>query len=64
LPRFIDTNNISSLVFEAWVTGVAACLPRRTTRGGSSIAGPYHLPTGQPPTAWTDPQDFAQQSTS
>jgi peptidoglycan/xylan/chitin deacetylase (PgdA/CDA1 family) len=64
LPRFIDTSTVSSLVFESWVTGVAACLPRRTTRGGSTAAGPYHLPTGRHPDAWTDVGDFAQQSTS
>jgi peptidoglycan/xylan/chitin deacetylase (PgdA/CDA1 family) len=63
LPRFIDTSTISSLVFESWLTGVAACLPRRTTRGGST-AGPYHLPTGAPPDGWTETRDFAQQSTS
>ena len=34
LPRFIDTAPISEIVFESWVTGIAACLPRRTRRGG------------------------------
>ena len=34
LPRFVDTGGMPSVVFEAWVTGVAARLPRRTTRGG------------------------------
>jgi peptidoglycan/xylan/chitin deacetylase (PgdA/CDA1 family) len=62
LPRFIDTSSVSDLVFESWVTGVAACLPRRTTRGGSSLTGPYHLPTGRQP--WTDVHDYAQQPTS
>jgi peptidoglycan/xylan/chitin deacetylase (PgdA/CDA1 family) len=64
LPRFIDTNAVSSLVFESWVTGVAACLPRRTTRGGSSIVGPYHLPTGRPPQQRNDAPEYAQQLTS
>jgi len=63
LPRFIDTSAVSTLVFESWVTGVAACLPRRTTRGGSS-AGPYHLPTGRNPQTWTDGSDLAQQPSS
>jgi peptidoglycan/xylan/chitin deacetylase (PgdA/CDA1 family) len=63
LPRFIDTNAVSSLLFESWLTGVAACLPRRTTRGGST-AGPYHLPTGTPPDAWAEGRPFAQQSTT
>lgn len=34
LPRFIDTNDISEIVFESWLTGLATCLPRRTRRGG------------------------------
>ena len=34
LPRFIDTSTVSDLVFEAWLTGMAPCLPRRTRRGG------------------------------
>jgi len=64
LPRFVDTSSVSSLVFESWVTGVAACLPRRTTRGGSP-AGPYYLPTGQRRTkSWSDVRDLAQGSTS
>jgi peptidoglycan/xylan/chitin deacetylase (PgdA/CDA1 family) len=62
LPRFIDTSTTSTLVFESWVTGVAACLPRRTTRGGSST-GPYHLPTGRREDVWSDVRDFAQPST-
>jgi peptidoglycan/xylan/chitin deacetylase (PgdA/CDA1 family) len=45
LPRFVDTSGVSDIVFESWVTGLAACLPRRTTHGGSN-PGPYHLPTG------------------
>ena len=62
LPRFVDTSTVSSLVFESWVTGVAACLPRRTTRGGSP-AGPYHLPTGQRRAeTWSDVHDLAQGS--
>ncbi len=30
LPRFVDTMNVSDLSFEAWVTGMAQWLPRRT----------------------------------
>ena len=30
LPRFVDTMNVSDLSFEAWVSGVAQWLPRRT----------------------------------
>jgi hypothetical protein len=63
LPRFIDTNAVSNLVFESWVTGVAECLPRRTTRGGSR-PGPYHLPTGRRQDSWNDIRDLAEQSTS
>jgi peptidoglycan/xylan/chitin deacetylase (PgdA/CDA1 family) len=29
LPRLVDTNNLSALEFEGWLTGVAAALPRR-----------------------------------
>jgi peptidoglycan/xylan/chitin deacetylase (PgdA/CDA1 family) len=32
LPRFIDTCAVTDLEFEAWVTGVASCLPRRTRK--------------------------------
>lgn len=32
LPRFMDTGAIGDLEFEAWLTGVALCLPRRTTK--------------------------------
>jgi len=34
LPRFIDTSLISDVVFEAWLTGIAPCLPRRTRKAG------------------------------
>lgn len=32
LPRFMDTSVISDLEFEAWISGVATRLPRRTTK--------------------------------
>lgn len=32
LPRFIDTTFITPSEFDAWITGVASCLPRRTRR--------------------------------
>jgi peptidoglycan/xylan/chitin deacetylase (PgdA/CDA1 family) len=38
LPRFVDTGGVSNIVFESWLTGMAACLPRRTTRGGYRVA--------------------------
>jgi peptidoglycan/xylan/chitin deacetylase (PgdA/CDA1 family) len=38
LPRFIDTSTINDLEFEAWVSGVAPCLPRRTTKAHPSIS--------------------------
>jgi len=37
LPRFVDTIATSDIEFEAWVTGVAFCLPRRTVRAHQSI---------------------------
>lgn len=37
LPRFIDTSTIADVEFEAWVSGVAPCLPRRTTKAHPSI---------------------------
>lgn len=30
LPRFLDSNSLSSIEFEGWLTGVAAVLPRRS----------------------------------
>jgi peptidoglycan/xylan/chitin deacetylase (PgdA/CDA1 family) len=46
LPRLVDTELMSSLIFESWVTGVAMYLPRRTRRGGyKSLREPsYRLP--------------------
>lgn len=38
LPRFIDTSSVAPIVFEAWLTGLADRLPRRTRRGGD-VAG-------------------------
>jgi peptidoglycan/xylan/chitin deacetylase (PgdA/CDA1 family) len=32
LPRFVDNETVPHSVFEAWVTGVASWLPRRTHR--------------------------------
>jgi peptidoglycan/xylan/chitin deacetylase (PgdA/CDA1 family) len=32
LPRFVDTTGVADVEFEAWVMGVASCLPRRTIR--------------------------------
>jgi peptidoglycan/xylan/chitin deacetylase (PgdA/CDA1 family) len=37
LPRFIDTGSVSEIEFEAWVTGVASCLPRRTRRAHPTL---------------------------
>lgn len=37
LPRFIAANSTTDVEFEAWVSGVALCLPRRTTRAHPSI---------------------------
>ena len=38
LPRFIDTCGITEVEFEAWVTGIASCLPRRTKRAHPALA--------------------------
>jgi peptidoglycan/xylan/chitin deacetylase (PgdA/CDA1 family) len=37
LPRFIDTTSITDVEFEAWVTGIASCLPRRTRRAHPAV---------------------------
>jgi peptidoglycan/xylan/chitin deacetylase (PgdA/CDA1 family) len=37
LPRFIDTSTINDVEFEAWVSGVAPYLPRRTTKAHPAI---------------------------
>jgi peptidoglycan/xylan/chitin deacetylase (PgdA/CDA1 family) len=37
LPRFVDTCGVSPVEFEAWVTGVASRLPRRTTKAHPSV---------------------------
>ena len=36
LPRFVDTSTVPAVIFRSWLTGLAACLPRRTRRGGDS----------------------------
>lgn len=38
LPRFIDTSLTTDVEFEAWVTGIASCLPRRTKRAHPALA--------------------------
>ena len=38
LPRFVDTSSITDVEFEAWVTGIASCLPRRTKRAHPALA--------------------------
>ena len=53
LPRFVDTDEVSSIVFESWATGLAARLPRRTRRGGTAVTG-HHISTGRRySNAWT-----------
>ena len=53
LPRFVDTDEVSSIVFESWVTGLAARLPRRTRRGGTAVTG-HRISTGRRySNAWT-----------
>jgi peptidoglycan/xylan/chitin deacetylase (PgdA/CDA1 family) len=37
LPRFVDTTSITEVEFDAWVTGIASCLPRRTTRPEQAV---------------------------
>jgi peptidoglycan/xylan/chitin deacetylase (PgdA/CDA1 family) len=37
LPRFVGTTNVTDIEFEAWLTGVASCLPRRTTRAHPAL---------------------------
>jgi peptidoglycan/xylan/chitin deacetylase (PgdA/CDA1 family) len=37
LPRFVDTTGVSDVEFEAWVMGLASCLPRRTMRAHPAI---------------------------
>ncbi len=38
LPRFIDTTSITEVEFEAWIAGIASCLPRRTRRAHPAVA--------------------------
>jgi peptidoglycan/xylan/chitin deacetylase (PgdA/CDA1 family) len=37
LPRFVDTMLATDVEFEAWVLGLASCLPRRTIRAHAAI---------------------------
>ena len=37
LPRFVDTSTVTDVEFEAWVMGLASCLPRRTLRAHPAI---------------------------
>ena len=37
LPRFVDTATVTDVEFEAWVMGLASCLPRRTVRAHPAI---------------------------
>jgi peptidoglycan/xylan/chitin deacetylase (PgdA/CDA1 family) len=37
LPRFVDTTTVSDVEFEAWVMGLASCLPRRTIRAHAAV---------------------------
>jgi peptidoglycan/xylan/chitin deacetylase (PgdA/CDA1 family) len=37
LPRFVDTEYITDIEFEAWVTGTACWLPRRTRKAHAAV---------------------------
>lgn len=39
LPRLLDVSSLSGVEFEAWLTGVAAALPRRGASGGDAAYG-------------------------
>jgi hypothetical protein len=38
LPRFVDTQHVADVEFEAWVTGAACWLPRRTRVAHPQVA--------------------------
>jgi peptidoglycan/xylan/chitin deacetylase (PgdA/CDA1 family) len=37
LPRFVDTDDVTDLEFDAWVTGTACWLPRRTRKAHAAV---------------------------
>lgn len=39
LPRFLDTNMLSLIEFESWLTGVSMAIPRRRVRANAQLGG-------------------------